>query len=45
MSARKAYKSLPRFAALRGYLAVTAALDLVWETAQLTIPRYGGHLA
>ena len=32
-----ACEGTPRFAALRGYLAVTAALDLVWETAQLPL--------
>ena len=37
MSGRKVYAASPRFAALRGYLAVTAALDLAWETAQLPL--------
>ena len=37
MSARRAYEGSPRFAALRGYLAVTAVLDLAWEAAQLPL--------
>jgi len=37
VSARKAYGGSPRFVALRGYLAATAALDLAWEAAQLPL--------